>query len=480
MTPTATNELPSEPADPALPTATLLDPAQSIQQPTDQSPLQVLVQQLATSYVRRENRFYHIDRPNEPLSRLDVELAFLTPASRLVPKEKLSSALMKQVFDKAIVQRSSDPNRCIPIWTGALEPHPGNPARRIQLESGSFVLNTWAEPKYRQLTHVVPSYGLFGEFFLTLFQRPAERRRVLDWLAWCLQHEDKKPNWAVMLYSAEKGTGKSTFCTIAEHLFGHGNTSVQNNIEKVAGKFNGPVLGNKLIVCEEVQLRPDSDVGNKLKTLITAAHTTSEHKGRNVEKVALFSCFLMNSNHLPLWLEAGERRVYVVDVGHEGHASGPQAATFSQLVKDVEAALRDDAQVAALYHALLQRKLADDFDPFSLNSALHGTEVMKRVLTSNTPATTQQLREFLGSEGTKAITEKDLRLYFTKEMRHSSNAIRHMMSELGWTRYEVKWGGVDYARAIWVAPQHSIDRGNIYGPNGYQKAVCDTLWAAEA
>lgn len=480
MTSVTTVELPSEPADPALVSATLADQVQPALQPTDQSPLQVFVRLLATSYLRRENRFYHIDRPDEPLSRQDVELAFLTPASKLVPEGQLTSALMKRVFDQAISQRSADSNRCIPVWTGAKEPHPGNPARRIQLESGAFVLNTWTQPSYRQLKGVQPSFGVFAAFFFTLLQRPAELRRVLDWLAWCLQNESKKPNWAVMLYSAEKGTGKSTFCTIAEHLFGHSNTSVQNNVEKVAGKFNGPILGNKLIVCEEVQLRPDSEVGNKLKSLITGAHTTGEHKGRNVEKVPLFSCFLMNSNHLPLWLEPGERRVYLVDVGHEGHASGPQAQAFSQQVKDVEAALRDDAQVAALYLALLKRKLSADFDPFSLNTALHGTEVMKRVLTSNTPATTQQLSEFLGSEGTKAITEKDLRVYVSKEMRLSSNAIRHMMTDLSWTRHEVKWGGKDYARAIWVAPQHSIDRGNIYGPNGYQKAVCDTLWAAEA
>jgi transcription antitermination factor NusG len=282
-----------------------------------------------------------------------------------------------------------------------------------------------------------------------------------------------------MLYSAEKGTGKSTFCKIAERLFGELNTSVQNNIEKVAAKFNGPILVNKLIVCEEVQLRPNSDLGNTLKTLITSPNTTTEHKGRNVEKVSLFSCFLMNSNHLPLWLEPGERRVYVVDVAHDGHASGPKAAAFSQQVKDVEAALRDDTKVAALYHALLRRKLADDFDAFSLNTALYGTEVMKRVLTSSTPATTQQLSEFLGREGTKAVTEQDLRVYVSKEMRLSTNSIRHMMTDLGWTRHEVKWGGKDYARAIWVAPHHTIDRGNIFGPGGYEKAVCDVLWASE-
>ncbi len=86
-----------------------------------------------------------------------------------------------------------------------------------------------------------------------------------------------------------RSTWPSTFCRIAAHLFGQENTSVQNNIEKVAAKFNGPILNSKLIVCEEVNLRPDSDVGNKLKTLITEPFTTAERKGRDVEKVPLYS-----------------------------------------------------------------------------------------------------------------------------------------------------------------------------------------------
>ncbi|MCL7465655.1 DUF5906 domain-containing protein [Phaeovulum sp. NW3] len=283
-----------------------------------------------------------------------------------------------------------------------------------------------------------------------------------------------------MLYSKTKGTGKSTFCKIAARLFGKENTSIENSIEKVAGKFNGPVLSKKLVICEEVNLRPDSDVGNKLKTLITEPYTTAENKGRDVAKVELFSLFLLNSNHLPLWIEPGERRFYVVDVDHDGHASGPRAETFIKLIKAIDNVLQSDERVAELYQWLMARQLADDFDPMSLNTAVHGTEVMKRILANQTSATTQQLSEFLGREGAIAITEQDLRAYVTREMNLKPSAIRHMMSELGWARSAVKWGGVDYARAVWTAPSHAIDRGNIIGPNGDKRAICDVLWDASA
>lgn len=386
---------------------------------------------------------------------------------------------MKSVFDTAIVQMNPNPYRSIPVWTGSIAPYPGNPERRIQLESGQVVLNSWKEPAYRRFASDQTWGGPFLVLFHQMFPRENERNRVLDWLAWCLQNEDKKPNWAVMLYSQAKGTGKSTFCNIATRLFGEDNTARQNNLEKVAGKFNGPMLSSKLIVSEEVELRPGSEAGNKIKTLITEATTTTERKGKDVERVRLHSCFLLTSNHLPTWIEAGERRFYVVDVGHDGHASGPQAERFTRIVRAVDEALGDDQKVAGFYRWLMQRDLSPDFDAMTLNVALHATDLMRRLEANQVPATTQQLAEYLGGEGCIAITELDLRLYVTKEMRLNPNAIQYMMTDLGWTRYQVKWGGKDYARAIWVGSPYGIDRGNIIGPDGSKQAVCDVLWASE-
>ncbi|WP_423293369.1 primase-helicase family protein [Neotabrizicola sp. VNH66] len=465
--------LPARPVPPALPAAEAGAGRQDLKE--------LLIRLLARSYLRREGRFYHIDRPLESMSRDDLQRAFLIPARRLNNGDPVPKPVLKEVFDTAILQNNADPDRSIPVWTGAITPYPGNPRRRIQLESGQVILNGWKQPDYRRLPASAASLRPFLVFFSTIFQSAAERDRVLDWLAWSLQNEHKKPNWAILLYSQRKGTGKSTFCRIAAQLFGFENTSVENNIEKVAGKFNGPILGKKLIVCEELHLRPDSEVGNKLKTLITEPFTMAERKGRDVEKLPLHACFLMTTNHLPLWIEAGERRFYVVDVDHEGHASGPKAGRFGRLVKRVEAAMADPQRMADLYHFLLQRKPAEDFDALSLNIERHGTEVMKKLLAHQFAATTQQLAEYLGRENCIAITEQDLRAYVTQEMRVSVNAIRHMMTELGWSRHVVKWGGKDYARALWTAPKYTVDRGNILGPGAFRQAVCDALWdAAEA
>lgn len=40
------------------------------------------------------------------------------------------------------------------------------------------------------------------------------------------------------------------------------------------------------------------------------------------------------------------------------------------------------------------------------------------------------------------------------------------MAELGWSRLDVKWGGVDYIRKLWVHPGYAVHRGKITGPDG--------------
>jgi hypothetical protein len=360
---------PHLPAGSSFPTPTPKD----VNSPsTDESLKEQLIRLLATSYVRYDTHFYHIDRPTEAISRDNLQRAFIYQAAAMNGGQPIATAVMRAVFDTAIHQMNPNPFRSIPVWTGTTQPYPGNPERRIQLESGHVILNSWKVPSYRGSSLVEPFGGPFLLLFHKMFARENERNRVLDWLAWCLQNEGKKPNWAVMLYSQSKGTGKSTLCNIASRLFGEANTSRQNNLEKVAGKFNAPMLNSKLIISEEVELRQGSEAGNKIKTLITESHTTTERKGRDVERIRLHSCFLLTSNHLPTWIEAGERRFYVVDVDHDGHASGPNADQFNNVIRAVEAALEDDQKVAAFYAWLMNRALAPDFDAITLSTARTG------------------------------------------------------------------------------------------------------------
>lgn len=357
--------------------------------------------------------------------------------------------------------------------------HPGNSNRIIWKENGTVSLNTWKSPSYRQLGINEASYEPFDTFFNWVFPREAERTRILDWLAYSLQHEDRKPAWALLLYSKEKGTGKSTFCDLARTLFGSENTATQNNVDKLTSRFNNYALTNRLVISEELSLRPDSTQSNALKTYITDKVIATERKGREAEQVPLVSCFLFTTNHIPTFLEQGERRYYIVNTGHAGYASGPQAAEFSTLVGQVVEALGDPNQIARLYNALMARKLNDNFDGQTLNTDLYGTELMKRIHGAAEHTTLEQLKEYLDARKYLIVTQTEAADFVTSTFRVSANSTRHLMMELGWTHCNVKWGGADYARVLWAKPDHWVADGNIYNATGLVAAVCDYLPATE-
>ncbi|MGR3507164.1 MAG: primase-helicase family protein [Paracoccaceae bacterium] len=434
-----------------------------------------LIRLLASRYVRRENRFYHIDRPNEALNRNDVERAFIHAIVQELPELPHDPAMLKLVFRTAIELQHSDRHRSIPVWGGQQASVPGNEARLIWNEHGTVMINTWRRPAYRTLGVNAADYGRFLPLFETLFPNQQERDRVLDWVAWTLQNEGDRPNWALLLYSKAKGTGKSTFCDVLRHLHGVANSITQNNVDKLVAKFNRPVLQSRLVICEELSLRSESVQSNTLKTYITEATNMAEAKGREAEVVELISCFVFTTNHLPTWLEQGERRYFVVQTDHDGHASGARAAEFSAVVAEVYDALANPDEVAALYNALIHRELNENFNAKSLNTERDGTAIMKQLLGTSGETMLDQLQEFLDSDALDLIPQATIQNYVTTELRQNGNRTRHMMQELGWTQHKVKWGGVDYARVVWVKPNHHVADGKLVRPDGTTEAIGDHL-----
>lgn len=430
-----------------------------------------LIRLLASRFVRRENRFYYIDSPTEPMSQRDVIQTFINILRLEHPDVSRSPENLKLVFKLGIEQHQDDQWRTIPYWGGQIRSFPGNTERLIWNDNGSVTINSWRMPEYRQHGTNRARFGRFGPLFKALFPRPAERQRVLDWVAWTLQHENDRPSWSLLLYSRAKGTGKSTFCDVLRHLHGVTNTTTQNNVDNLVTRFNTQVLTSRLVICEELSLRSESKQSNALKTFITDSAVLSERKGREAELLPLISCFVFTTNHLPTWLETGERRYFVVQTDHDGHASGSRAAEFSAVVAGVYEALANPAEVAALYNALMRRRVSDSFNPKSLNTEQDGTAIMKQLLGTSGETMLDQLEEFLDSDGLAVIPQATIQNYVTTELRQNGNRTRHMMQELGWTQHKVKWGGVDYARVVWVKPDHHVADGNLIRPDGTTEAI---------
>ena len=200
---------------------------------------------------------------------------------------------------------------------------PGNTARRLW-RSGYCDLNVWQKPSYRNTKPTKRAsdkpLGSLQDLLDFAIKTPLERQILLDWFGWSLKNEHLKPKWAIFLFSETKGTGKSTLMELGQALFGEENTANENGIEGLTQRFAADSLSKKFVKVEEVKLSSHSDAGNKMKDYITGDHATVDIKHQTKQTLPLKCAFMMTTNHKPTWLEGGERRYFIIDMDHDGHA----------------------------------------------------------------------------------------------------------------------------------------------------------------
>ncbi|SMP37241.1 primase-helicase family protein [Shimia sagamensis] len=442
----------------------------------DQTQIAMLAKSYGNQIVRRDNKFYDLEHLGTPLSRVDVEMMILNRIREEHPQVKLNKEIFKGLFQLLIDKRHTDIDRCFQVWSGATVCEPGNPNRLI-MKRGSVAANTWSVPEYRGLKINAAELGVIEEFFRLFFQNDHDRERVINWLAWCLQNEDQKPSWAPFLFSRGKGTGKSTTCRIFAELFGVQNTVTQNNVAKLTQQFNSTVLTSKLVISEETQIKPGSPQSNAIKTFITDPFVLIERKGMEAERAKQCCCFVFTSNFSPTWMDEGERRYLVVDVNHEGRSGGQRANEFSDLVGRVHRFLDEPANVARLYNALMRRPIPETFNAKALNVADHPTPIMQRLQQTSRQTIVDQLEELLNGRGLVVLPEANVVEFVRTNLNANMNQTKHLMDDLEWQKAKVKWGGKDFARAIWVKPGFWIERGRIHGPDFEPVKVTEYLEA---
>ncbi len=443
-------------------------------QPTDDHARNAarLCRSVSSWYVRRDSKFYDVHVLDKKLSKDDVQRACLYRFKEAHPDIPMSPALIRDVFKTSIDLKHTTVAQSIPCWNGSTECKPAVEGRCVW-KRGMVSVNSWISPVYRSIVPEDVDTGVAQEFLEAIFTRETERNKFLDWLAWCLQNEDKKPNWAPFLYSASKGTGKSTLCRLVARLFGTENSVTQNGVDKLTSRFNVPVLTSKLVISEELVLKQDSPQSNALKTYLTETETLSERKGAEPEMLEQVCCFLFTSNHLPLWIEPEDRRYYLIDVDHEGHAAGPRAAEFASLVSTLAEAMEDDRFIHALWKQLMERKPAEGFSAKTLNVITDATPLMTRVQGASETTVKSLFRDLVAERGVHALPEAEVARIVAEDLKANINITKHLMPDLGWSKKQVKWDGCAYARSLWVEEGFWVTKGKVYGPGGYVQPLVE-------
>lgn len=354
--------------------------------------------------------------------------------------------IMKQAgsITYALLQNTSpDPRLTFGIYSGKSYPLPGNSAKRLYRD-GVWDINLWQQPSYRRLsaTPGFPTKPCYFQDMLTFAIPDAtQRNHLLDWISWCLQNEAQKPTWSILLYSEEKGTGKSTIGEVLEALFGPDNTSAVNGIKTLTQRFAADVLSKKLIVAEEVHISSYSDEGNALKDVITNDRVTVEPKYQAAVTIPQKSCFLFTTNHKPLWLEGGERRYYVIEMSHDGGALGPQSEAFSTLVGKVKAQIADPQQLRDLYARLMARTQGPTFNPKNIGFAQNATPIMRELQELSGNEGDEVLEALLSEYAVEIIPSSDFPELITFLKSRNANALRNALARLGWEERRLRLNG---------------------------------------
>ena len=384
--------------------------------------ISIVAQALADQFVKQGDKYFHVDSLSCPLSGGDAESIARQIIRKQFPHEDKEPDLVNAILMRAFSGTSNEPSQSISLWNKTTRCAPGNRNRVLR---GLYMasINTWKIPDYRQKGVKEADLGPLDRFMDRTIVNAGDKTRLLDWLSWFLQNEDKKPGWAPFFYSREKGTGKSTICQLLAKLFGKENTFTANGVSQVTGRFNKPMLDSKFLVMEELEINPTSNQGNSLKSLITEADTSAERKGVDIEKTEQCCCFAFTTNHLPQWLGSNDRRFLVIDMGHEGHASGPEAEEFAKFMKEFYEWMDNPANIAKAYNALMQRKQSEGFNPKALNTSKIDTPVMQQIRSTSKEAMLQQLEELLEEDGRGAIPQGKLIQLAQENLRVNGNRL---------------------------------------------------------
>ncbi len=138
------------------------------------------------------------------------------------------------------------------------------------------------------------------------------------------------------------------------------------------------------------------------------------------------SVFAATTNHFPHWIEADDRRFYVIDANHSGHASGPDNEEFQAFMEQFRRFMDEPKNIASLRNALLARKQSNAFNPRSLDMAAVDTPLMRQLHSASGEVLVQELEETIEGRGIFAFPQSGLRKLFTEHLKANPSRIPHL------------------------------------------------------
>jgi phage/plasmid-associated DNA primase len=156
---------------------------------------------------------------------------------------------------------------------------------------------------------------------------------LLFWLAWAVQNPHRNPETAVVLKSAQQGTGKSTLSYAMKRIFGEHARTIADK-QRLFEKFNADLETAAFIDADEMLWAGDRGGGDSLKSLITSQTLTLEVKHGSRWEVPNRLHMIMTTNHEHA-IQSGvqDRRFFVLEVSRD---KAQDEGWFGRLYADLD------------------------------------------------------------------------------------------------------------------------------------------------
>ena len=165
---------------------------------------------------------------------------------------------------------------------------------------------------------------------------------VVLWIKWCayvLRFPNRKPGWHWLVIS-KPGQGKDMMLMALIYAVGKRNQVGITSHD--LGDKNNPYLQNRLVHCSESRQaggshRVSSHMYNDIKTYLAAPPEEISIRDKYMKTYDipnLTAWVLFSNNEIPVELEMGDRRLYVVDSRERSRASDAHYAMMDKWLKD--------------------------------------------------------------------------------------------------------------------------------------------------
>jgi hypothetical protein len=164
----------------------------------------------------------------------------------------------------------------------------------------------------------------------------AELAWVNCWFGYPVKHPGAKLNTALLIWSAEQGTGKNALGKIMKYIYGDTWGAVDGTM--LSGAFNEWAVNKQFIVADELKIGDKRGLTDKFKDMITRSDFRVNSKNQKTYEVDDHINYMLTSNHPDaMYVEDRDRRMAIF---HASENSMPVAywRKYERWLKDGGAA----------------------------------------------------------------------------------------------------------------------------------------------